>query len=266
MSYEIAGAGPAASAGGMRRLVEGRDVACGGWCMVPSAFTAEVVSASGCDWLCIDTQHGLIDDAAMRVMVQAAAIRGTPVLVRVAWNEPAAIMRALDAGADGVIVPMVNSAEEARAAAAACRYPPRGYRSWGPLRSGMAQPGFSAALGNEQTVLLVMIETEQAVANLDEILDVPGVDGVLVGPNDLALSHAGANDGAGTSPYDVEMIERIAAGCRDRGLAAGISAGSVADAQRWIQAGYTLVGLASDAALIGEGLTRMLAGVRGSDG
>ncbi|MGZ4244494.1 MAG: HpcH/HpaI aldolase family protein [Solirubrobacteraceae bacterium] len=246
----------------MRRLIEERIVACGGWCMVPSAFATEVVSASGCDWLCIDTQHGLIDDALMRLMVQAAAIRGTPVLVRVAWNEPAAIMRALDAGADGVIVPMVNTADEARAAVTAGRYPPLGYRSWGPLRSGMAQAGFNAALGNEQTVVLVMIETEQAVSNLDAILDVPGVDGVMVGPNDLALSHAGTNDGAGTSPYDVEMIERVADGCRQRGLAAGISSGTVADARRWIESGYTLVGLASDAALIGECLTRMLAGVR----
>lgn len=266
MSYEIAGAGTAGSGGSMRRLIDERVVACGGWCMVPSAFATEVVSASGCDWLCIDTQHGLIDDAAMRLMVQAAAIRGTPVLVRVAWNEPAAIMRVLDAGADGVIVPMVNTADEARAAVAACRYPPLGYRSWGPMRSGMAQPGFNASLGNDQTVLLVMIETEQAVSNLDAILDVPGVDGVMVGPNDLALSHAGTNEGAGTSPHDVEMIERIAAGCAQRGLAAGISSGTVSEARRWIGAGYTVVGVASDAALLGEGMTRMLSGIREADG
>ena len=84
-------------------------------------------------------------------MVQAAAIRRTPMLVRVPWNDPAAIMRALDAGADGVIVPMVNTAEEARAAVGAMRYPPLGYRSWGPIRSAMAQPGFDTATGNAQT-------------------------------------------------------------------------------------------------------------------
>jgi 4-hydroxy-2-oxoheptanedioate aldolase len=246
----------------MRRLVQTGEAACGGWCMMPGAFAAEVVSASGCDWLAIDTQHGLIDDAAMRVMLQAAAIRGTPAVVRVPWNEPASIMRALDAGADGVIVPMVNTADEARAAVAACRYPPDGYRSWGPLRSGMAQPGFTAAIGNQQTVVLVMIETEQAVSNLDEILDVPGVDGVFVGPNDLALSHAGSNDGAGTSAKDVEMIERIAAGCRERGLAAGIACGGSADAGRWIAAGYTILGLPSDAALVGAGMTGLLAEIR----
>ena len=135
----------------------------------------------------------------MRAMVQAAAIRGTPVLVRVPWNEPGAIMRALDAGAEGVIVPMVNTPDEARAAAGASRYPPLGFRSWGALRSGMAQPGFNPALGNEQTICLVMIETHEAVDNVEAILDVPGVDGVFVGPNDLAISHSGANEGAGRS-------------------------------------------------------------------
>ena len=96
----------------------------------PEPFVVEIVSASGCDWLCIDQQHGLIDDAAMRVMVQAAAIRRTPTVVRVPWNEPASIMRALDAGADGVIVPMVNTQKEAEQAACTdAHYPPIGYRS-----------------------------------------------------------------------------------------------------------------------------------------
>lgn len=262
MSYDIASAGTAATAGGLRRAIEERVVSRGGWCMVPSAFTAEVVSASGCDWLCIDLQHGLIGDDDMRVMVQAAAIRRTPVVVRVPWNEPAPIMRALDAGAEGVVVPMVNDAEEADLAVRACRYPPRGFRSWGPLRSSMAQPGFTPELGNTQTVCIVMIETEQAVENLDAILSIDGVDGVLVGPNDLAISHAGSNAGAASSPRDVEMIELIAERCRQHGVAAGISCANAADARRWEQTGYTLLALPSDVALIGEGLARMLAQAR----
>jgi 4-hydroxy-2-oxoheptanedioate aldolase len=245
-------------------LVDERAVAYGGWCMIPSAFAAEIVSASGCDWLCIDLQHGLIGNEHMRVMVQAAAIRATPVLVRVPWNEPASIMQALDAGADGVIVPMINTSDEARRAVAASRYPPLGHRSWGPLRSAMAQPGFDPSHGNEQTVCLVMIETDQAVANLDSILDVPGVDGVVVGPNDLAISHSGSNEGAGTSATDVEMINRIAAGCRQRGLAAGISCSSGADARRWEETGYTLLALPSDGSLIGEGMAAVLAAARSS--
>lgn len=266
MSYDIASAGTSAAAGGLRRIVDERAVSHGGWCMVPSAFATEVVSAAGCDWLCIDLQHGLIGDDDMRAMVQAAAIRRTPVLVRVPWNEPAPIMRALDAGAEGVIVPMVNTAQEAANAVGACRYPPSGFRSWGPMRSSMAQPGFTAELGNEQTVCIVMIETEQAVGNVDSILEVPGVDGVLVGPNDLAISHAGSNAGAGSSSRDVEMIELIAARCRTHGAAAGISCSDALDARRWEQAGYTMLALPSDAALLGDGLARTLAQARSGDG
>src|SRR5262245_24856977 len=118
MSYEIAGARGQGAGRALRDIVTERTTAYGGWCVIPSAFATEVVSASGCDWLCIDTQHGLIDDGAMRVMVQAAAIRATPVAVRVPWNEPASIMRALDAGADGIIVPMVNTPDDARRAVA----------------------------------------------------------------------------------------------------------------------------------------------------
>ena len=266
MSYDIATSGRSRAAGRLRELVTERRAAHGGWCMISSAFAAEVLSAAGCDWLCIDLQHGLIDEDAMRVMVQAAAIRGTPVLVRVPWNEPGAIMRALDAGAEGVIVPMVNTPEDARVAAGASRYPPVGYRSWGPLRSGMAQPDFNPALGNEQTVCLVMIETHAAVDNVDAILDVPGVDGVFVGPNDLAISHSGAKAGAGKSERDVEMIGRVAAACARRGRVAGISCTGPEDAHRWAEAGYSLLGLPSDAGLLGDAMVAQLAAARGGAG
>jgi 4-hydroxy-2-oxoheptanedioate aldolase len=231
--------------------------------MVPSAFSAEVVSASGCEWLCIDQQHGLIGDDAMWAMVQAAAIRRTPVLVRVPWNEPAPIMRALDAGADGVIVPMVNTAEEAEGAVAAAKYPPAGQRSFGPLRPTMAQPEFSPSAANEQTVVLVMVETVQAFQNLDSILEVTGLDGVLVGPFDLTISHTGETGGAASSPRDVKMIEEIARACTKRGLVAAISA--VRDFARWRAAGYTLLGLPSDAALLGDAMASTLAGARDQD-
>jgi 4-hydroxy-2-oxoheptanedioate aldolase len=262
--YEIANANGTESLGrGLRRIISEGRVAYGGWCMVPSAFGAEVVSASGCDWLCIDQQHGLIADDVMFMMVQAAAIRRTPVLVRVPWNQPAPIMRALDAGADGVIVPMVNTAEEAVAAVAASRYPPAGYRSFGPLRPGMAQPGFSPATGNAQVVVLVMVETVQAFENLDSILEVAGVDGVLVGPFDLTISHTGETGGAASSPRDVQMIEQIARACTKRGRVAAIS--GITDAARWREAGFTLLSLPSDAALLGEGLAAALAVARAGD-
>ena len=147
MAYDIEG-GQAASAGqSLRELVRSGQTGIGAWCMLAGGLITEVVTATGPDWMCLDTQHGLIDDASMRTMVQAAELRGTPVFVRVPWNDEAAIMRALDAGAEGVIVPMVNSEAEARKAAGASRYPPVGFRSWGPLRSGMAIPGFDPRRG-----------------------------------------------------------------------------------------------------------------------
>jgi len=263
MTYDVATSGRSRAAGRLRELVSERRIAHGGWCMISSPFATEVLSAAGCDWLCIDLQHGLIDEDAMRAMLPAAAIRGTPALVRVPWNEPGAIMRALDAGAEGVIVPMVNTPADARVAAGASRYPPVGYRSWGPLRSGMAQPDFNPALGNEQTVCLVMIETHTAVDNVEAILDVPGVDGVFVGPNDLAISHSGANDGAGKSERDVAMIGLVADACARRGLVAGISCTGPGDARRWEQAGYSLLGLPSDAGLLGDAMVAQLAAMRG---
>lgn len=264
MSYDVPGVRGTSTARSFREIVSDRVVAHGGWCMIPSAFSTEIVSASGCDWLCIDTQHGLIDDASMRVMVQAAGIRGTPVVVRVPWNEPAAIMRALDAGADGVIVPMVNTEEDARQAVASSKYPPLGYRSWGPMRSTMARPGFNPSVGNEETVCIVMIETVEAYENLEAILDMPGVGGVFVGPNDLAISHAGENEGAGRSPKDVEMIERIVKECKRRNIMAGIACTDGEDAKRWERTGYTLLALPSDAALIGGGMAELLASAHGA--
>ncbi len=264
--YEVASSSETDSLGrGLRQIISAGKVAFGGWCMVASPFVAEAVSASGCDWLGIDQQHGLIGDEAMFAMVQAAAIRRTPVLVRVPWNAPAPIMRALDAGADGVIVPMVNTPEEAAAAVAASRYPPTGYRSFGPLRAGMAQPSFSPSSGNEQVVLLVMVETLQAFENLESILDVPGLDGVLVGPFDLTISYTGETSGAASSARDVEMIEEIARACARRGLVAAISGITVADVARWREAGYTLLTLPSDAALIGDGMAAAVAAARATD-
>ena len=262
MSYQIAGSASTAPGASLRQIVRERRVAHGGWCMIGNAFVAEVVSASGCDWLCLDCQHGLIGDEAMRLMIQASAIRGVPVAVRVPWNEPAVIMRALDAGAEGVIVPMVNTAEEARRAVAATRYPPHGYRSWGPLRSLMADAAFNPATGNEQSVCIVMIETLEAYENREEILAVPGVDCVLVGPNDLRISHTGDTTGSGTDDPDLTMIRELGAAAQRHGIAASTSCGSGAEARRYAAMGYTLLGLPADAALIGAGMTAALAEAR----
>ena len=201
-------------------------------------------------------QHGFISDDAMRSLVQAAAIRRVPVAVRVAWNEPVAIMRALDAGADGVIVPMVNNAKEARQAVDASRYPPEGYRSWGPLRSEMANATFTPRVGNGSAVCLVMIETMEAFKNLEAILDVPGVDGVFVGPSDFSISVTGTVPGADGSGREIDLIEEIGRVCQRKGTAAGIVCRSGKIARHWQATGFNLVAISSDLALLTEGMAR----------
>jgi 4-hydroxy-2-oxoheptanedioate aldolase len=216
----------------------------GAWCTIPSSWTAEVAARSGHDWVCIDTQHGLIGYDVMLPMLQAIAAGGVPSFVRVQWNEPGAIMKALDAGASGVIVPMVNSVEEAQAAVGACRYPPTGYRSIGPIRSRVVDADW------KDPICVVMIETVQAVSRVDEILAVPGVDAVFVGPNDLAAS-AGLDSGFdGRHPEHRRMIEAVATSARAHGLVAGIMCGSPTIASQWQKAGYQMLALESDTRLL----------------
>lgn len=234
----------------LRELWDSGRPTVGGWSTIPSAFSAELLGRSGFDWVCVDTQHGLAGQDVMVEQLQALAITGTPGFVRVTWNEPDLIMRALDAGAQGVIVPMVNTADDARRATGACRYAPRGYRSWGPIRAALGRPDFSVETANREVVCAVMVETEQALQNLDEILSVEGVDAVYVGPSDLAVSLGMQPTGDPTEPRHVEAIEQIADGCRRHGVVAGIHCGSVETAQRWLARGFSMVNVNNDAIFV----------------
>jgi 4-hydroxy-2-oxoheptanedioate aldolase len=222
-------------------------------CTIPSPFVTELVVAAGFDWICIDCQHGLISDSDVVGILQAAG--PTTSIVRVAWNQPDRIMRALDAGADGVIVPMVNSAAEARAAVAACRYPPAGYRSFGPTRAAVRFPGFTPESGNRQVICAVMIETLEAAEHADEILGVEGVDAVWVGPWDLSLSASGGLEAPGETPRDLELIHSVLRASLRNGVIPGISVATAEQARYWRDAGFTMVAVLSD--------FRMLAGAAG---
>jgi 4-hydroxy-2-oxoheptanedioate aldolase len=237
----------------LREVWEREEIKLGGWCVMPGPFSAELMGRSGFDWVCIDTQHGLIGYDQMATMLQALAITGTPAFVRVRWNEPGEIMKALDAGAQGVIVPMVNSAEEALQAVRASRYPPEGYRSWGPVRAALGVPDYTPASANHQTVVAIMIETPEGVAHADEILAVPGIDAVYVGPADLAVG-LGLTPPA-RAPEHVHLVEAVAAACRRHGIVAGIHCGSVDDARHWFERGFRMLNVGSDAALL-QGATR----------
>src|SRR6266699_2910377 len=165
----------------LRERWKAGDATFGAWCTIPSSWTAEVAARSGHDWVCIDTQHGLIGYDVMLPMLQAISAGGVPSFVRVPWNEPGSIMKALDAGAGGIIVPMVNSVGEAQAAVDACRYPPDGMRSMGPVRAREVDSDW------RRPICVVMIETVQAVDRADAILSVPGVAaGIMCGSPEVA--------------------------------------------------------------------------------
>jgi 4-hydroxy-2-oxoheptanedioate aldolase len=224
----------------------------GAWCTIPSTWTAELAARSGHDWVCIDTQHGLIGYDQMLPMLQAVAAGGVPSFVRVPWNEPGTIMKALDAGAGGVIVPMVNSVDEARAAVGAFRYPPDGFRSMGPTRARVVDDDWRTP------ICAVMIETVQAVERVDEILSVPGIDAVFVGPNDLAVSAGLESSYEGRDPEHRRLIEVIARSCRAHGVTAGIMCGTAEVAAQWHKVGYQMLALDSDSRLLATATAQLI--------
>jgi len=222
------------------------DAVVNGWLAIPSAFSAEVMAHQGFDSLTVDMQHGVVDYQVAVTMLQA--ISTTPVipLARVPWNDPARLMKILDAGAMGVICPMINTPEQAEALVAACKYPPRGYRSWGPVRALFYAGADYATRANDALIVMPMIETAEALKNLDDILRVPGVDAVYVGPADLSLSLGCTPRLDQTEAPVVEAQQRIVEACRRHGVVAGIHTGGAAYAQKMVAAGYRFVTLASD--------------------
>ena len=237
----------------LRALWQSGGVAHGAWLSMPSTISAEVVARSGFDYVCIDLQHGLVGYEMAVQMLQALDLAASAPVVRVPWNEPGIIGRMLDAGAMSIIVPMVNSPAEARAAAAACRYAPAGARSFGPLRPFLRDgPGYYAS-ANAEVACIPMIETAQAVANLDAILDVPGIDAVYVGPADLSITLGlppGNND---DRPEFVAALEKIVAACRARGIVPGIHASAALAARRRAQ-GFRMITVSADQLALGDGV------------
>jgi 4-hydroxy-2-oxoheptanedioate aldolase len=248
--------------GELRALWDAGGVTVGAWCVIPSTFSAELLGRSGVDWVCIDTQHGLIGYDRMVPMLQALSGTGTPALVRVRWNEPAEIMKALDAGAQGVVVPMVNSPQEARAAAGACRYPPDGYRSWGPVRAALGVDGFSPATANQAVICAIMIETADGLARVDEILSVPGIDAVYVGPNDMAVTHGMPPDSDARDPRHRGLIRGVLEACIRHGVVPGIHCGSVETAAAWREEGFRMLNVNSDAVFLRQGAQAVAGALR----
>ncbi len=231
----------------LRSIWKRGEAAVNGWLAIPSAFSAEVMAHQGFDSLTIDMQHGVVDYQVAVTMLQG--ISTTPVipLARVPWNDPARLMKALDAGVYGVICPMVNTRAQAEALVQACKYPPRGYRSWGPVRASIyAGTDYSPARANDDLIVMPMIETAEALKNLDEILGVPGVDAIYVGPADLSLALGCTPRLDQTEAPVVEAQQKIVEACRRHHVIAGIHNSTAAYALKMIAIGYQFVTLASD--------------------
>ncbi len=233
-----------------------------GWLSIPSSFSAEVMAHQGFDSLTVDMQHGVVDYQVAVTMLQA--ISTTPVipLARVPWNDPARLMKILDAGVYGVICPMINTRAAAEALVAACRYPPRGYRSWGPVRASIYAGSDYGDRANEDLVVMPMIETAEALKNLDAILSVPGVDAIYVGPSDLSLALGCRPRLDQTDAPVVEAQQQIVEACKRHGVVAGIHNNTAAYALTMIAAGYQFVTLASDSRFLAARAADEVAAVR----
>jgi 4-hydroxy-2-oxoheptanedioate aldolase len=241
----------------LARLKKG-EVAFNGWLSVPDPFTAETMAAAGWDCLTFDMQHGEIGYGDLRHMLPAINLAGGVAIARLADKQWDQITRILDVGAAGVICPLIDNAEEAASLVAACRYPPLGNRSHGPLRAGLRDgPGYTGMTAEGQ-LIFAMIETRSGLDNLDSILKVDGLTGIYVGASDLSLSLGGA---AGLDRPDAEftsILRDIAKRTRSAGLVAGLHTGSVAYGRQAVEWGFNFVTTTSEIKLIALGAKAQL--------
>ncbi|MBI1774709.1 MAG: 2,4-dihydroxyhept-2-ene-1,7-dioic acid aldolase [Proteobacteria bacterium] len=233
-----------------------------GWLNMPGAFNAEVMAHAGWDSLVVDMQHGIIDYQMMVSMFQAISTTQVVPMARVSWNEPGQVMKVLDAGGYGVICPMINSREECQRFVGATRYAPKGYRSSGPIRATLYGGADYHDKANDVVVALAMIETKEALENLDQILSVKGLDGVYIGPSDLSIS-LGKGPGADhTDDFRLGVIMTILKACKRHGIKAGIHTASPAYAKRMRTAGFDLVTVMGDARLLTAAAKQAMAEMR----
>lgn len=221
-----------------------------GWLGIPSSVSAENMAQAGWDSLTIDMQHGLVDYSSAVPMLQAISTTATVPLARVPWNLPDLMMKILDAGAYGVICPMINTRAQCAEFISNCRYAPAGRRSVGPTRALWYGGADYTRYANDTIITMAMIETAEAMQNLDEILTTPGLDAIYVGPADLGLSLVGIPQGDPTNETVRKALKTIVEACKRHGIAAGIHCGAPAYAQEMISWGYQLVTLSSDNGLL----------------
>ena len=233
------------------------------WLSIPSAFSAEVMAHQGWDSLVVDMQHGAIDYAQMVGMLQAISTTPTVPIVRVPWLEPGILMKALDAGAYGVICPMVNTREDAQRLVDWTTYAPTGKRSFGPVRATLYGGADYPAQADRTIVRFAMIETCEALDNLDAILSVEGLDAIYIGPSDLSLSLGCKPVFDDVDPPVAQAIDHICERALAHGVVAGVHNGRADVARARIAKGFRFVTVGSDARFLAAGSQELLEGMRG---
>jgi 4-hydroxy-2-oxoheptanedioate aldolase len=246
----------------LREIWQTGGAAVNGWLAIPNGFSAETMAHQGWDTLTIDMQHGVIDYQAMVGMLQAVATTKTEAVVRVPWLDPAHLMKALDAGAYNLICPMINTREDAQKLVAWTHYAPRGTRSYGPVRAMLYGGPDYPQHADATIVRFAMIETAQAVENLDAILSVEGIDAVYIGPSDLSISLGCKPSFDDPEPKAAQAIEYILERAKAHGVVAGIHNGAPEAALARIGKGFQFVTVSSDARLIAAGSQEIVAKMR----
>ncbi len=237
------------------------------WLAIPSGFSAEVMAQCGWDSVTVDIQHGVQDYQSMVQCFQAMQAHPITPLVRVPWNEPGIIGKCLDGGAMGVICPMVNNAAEARQLADACLYPPKGKRSNGPIRAAMYGEASSyQTTANDEILVIAMIETQAGIDNIDEILSVPGICGIYIGPSDMGFSLGLIPILDREEPLILGIYEKLLASCKRHGKFAGIHNGTAAYAARMIGMGFRFVTIANDSGLMARAAREAVTATRKAAG
>jgi len=250
----------------LRQIFDTGGAAVNGWLALPTSFSAEVMAHQGWDSLTVDMQHGVVDYAQALHMFTAISTTGVVPLARVPWLDAGIVMKVLDAGAYGVICPMVNNRTDAEAFVSAARYPPRGRRSFGPIRALLYGGADYPAHANDTVLTIAMVETAEALDNLDAIMSVDGLDAVYIGPADLS-------NALGCTPkFDqdeapvVEAIDAIAAAAKRNGIVAGIHNGTPKYARKMIGKGFQFVTIGSDSRFIAAGAKAIVEAMRGVQG
>ena len=243
------------------RLKEGRPLM-GALLQIPLPEVAEIYATAGYDWLFLDLEHSPME-ARQALDILVAVDTRVPCVVRVPWNDEAHIKKALDIGATGIIVPLVNTAEDARLAVGRCKYPPQGVRSVGITRAQRFDLDFDDYMrrANDEVAVIVQIEHVEAARNIDAILDVPGIDGVFVGPFDLSGSMN--KPGKINDPEVQQAIRDIIRACEKRDIARCIYAHTPAHAKTYLEQGYRVIGLCTDYITLARAAVAALKEVRG---